>query len=66
MKTARAVTRLTAGVQGIWPLGDQPGVIGGLEPAVDFLVALFTFFRSDVFGPRHIGQHDDGPVNRLT
>src|SRR5690242_12437501 len=65
METAWTMTRFTAGVERVWPLSDQAGVIGGLKPTVDFLMALLAFLGANVLRTRNIRQHDDGSVDSL-
>ena len=63
MQTTGAVTGFATGAQGIFPLGNQPGVIRGFEIAADFLVTLFAFARPDVFRARHIRQRHGSPAD---
>jgi hypothetical protein len=44
------VAGFAAVVEPIFALGQQPGMVGGLEGAADFIVALFAFAGADVFG----------------
>jgi hypothetical protein len=63
MQTTRPVTGFATGAQGIFPLGNQPGVIRSFEAAADFLVTLFAFARPDVFRARHIRQRHGSPAD---
>ena len=55
VKAAGTMTGFAARGQGVWPLGDQAGVVGGNKVATDLFMALFAFFGADVIGSWHVG-----------
>jgi len=57
MRTARAVARFATGIKPVFALRDQSRVVGGLEAAADFVVALFAVRGADVFRTGHIREH---------
>lgn len=63
VEAARAVAGFATGAERVRSRRDQPRVIGRRKPSVDLIVALFTFFGTDVLGAGDIGKHHDRPVN---
>jgi hypothetical protein len=63
VQTTRAVTGFATGAQGVFPLGDQAGMIGSFETAADFLVTLFAFAGANVLRARHIRQRHSFPAD---
>jgi len=57
MKARRTVAGFAAGIEAVLALRDEPGMVGGLEIAADFLVTLLAFGGADVFCAGHIRQH---------
>ena len=51
------VTGFAAGIEPVIALGDEPGVVGGLEAAINFVVALFAFRGADVLRAGNIRKH---------
>jgi len=66
VQAAGAVAGFATNIERIGSPGHQPGVVGGGEFLVEFIVALFAFLGADVFGARNIRQSDYGAVNTGT
>ncbi len=56
VKAAGAVAALAAGVDRIWPLRDEPRMVGGGKVTIEFVVALLAFLGANIFCARDIRQ----------
>jgi hypothetical protein len=61
MQAAGAVTRFAAGIDGVGARRYQARVVRSYKIPIDLLVALFTFFRTDVGCARNLRQYHDRP-----
>ena len=57
------MARFAARAERVRSFGDQPGMVGGGEVAIDFVVALFAFFGTDVLGSGDIWEQYDRAIN---